>query len=78
MSLVGTLGGNTSRTRPFEKGRVFLFGKEKGENDMTVFEELKARGLLAQLTDEEEIKELLQDFMNLYKKVNTSQPVRVR
>ena len=26
---------------------------------MTVFEELKARGLLAQLTDEEEIKELI-------------------
>ena len=26
---------------------------------MTVFEELKERGLLAQLTDEEEIKELI-------------------
>ena len=26
---------------------------------MTVFDELKARGLLAQLTDEEEIKELV-------------------
>ncbi len=26
---------------------------------MTIFEELKARGLLAQLTDEEEIKELI-------------------
>ena len=26
---------------------------------MTVFDELKARGLLAQLTDEEEIKELM-------------------
>ena len=26
---------------------------------MTVFEELKARGLLAQLTDEEEIRELV-------------------
>ena len=26
---------------------------------MTVFDELKARGLLAQLTDEEEIKELI-------------------
>ena len=26
---------------------------------MTLFEELKARGLLAQLTDEEEIKELI-------------------
>ncbi len=29
------------------------------ENKMTVFEELKARGLLAQLTDEEEIRELV-------------------
>ena len=29
---------------------------------MTIFEELKARGLLAQLTDEEEIKELIADF----------------
>ena len=26
---------------------------------MTVFDELKARGLLAQLTDEEEIKEMI-------------------
>ena len=26
---------------------------------MTIFDELKARGLLAQLTDEEEIKELM-------------------
>ena len=26
---------------------------------MTIFDELKARGLLAQLTDEEEIKELI-------------------
>ena len=32
--------------------------KKEGKN-MTVFEELKARGLLAQLTDEEEIKELV-------------------
>ncbi len=29
------------------------------EKEMTIFEELKARGLLAQLTDEEEIKELI-------------------
>ena len=29
---------------------------------MTVFDELKARGLLAQLTDEEEIKEYLEDL----------------
>ena len=33
--------------------------KRKGERKMTVFDELKARGLLAQLTDEEEIKELI-------------------
>ena len=32
---------------------------ERYGNSMTVFEELKARGLLAQLTDEEEIKELI-------------------
>ena len=32
---------------------------EKGEEKMTVFDELKARGLLAQLTDEEEIRELV-------------------
>ncbi len=31
----------------------------KGEIKMTIFDELKARGLLAQLTDEEEIKELI-------------------
>jgi len=31
----------------------------KKETKMTVFDELKARGLLAQLTDEEEIKELI-------------------
>ena len=31
----------------------------RGKFEMTVFEELKARGLLAQLTDEEEIKELI-------------------
>ena len=31
----------------------------KGEKQMTIYEELKARGLLAQLTDEEEIKELI-------------------
>ena len=33
---------------------------------MTVFDELKARGLVAQLTDEEEIKELIKNL----KKVN--------
>ena len=43
-------------TRPFDKGE-FFYGK--GEKTMTIFDELKARGLLAQLTDEEEIKELI-------------------
>ena len=38
------------------KGRDFLF---KGAKNMTIFDELKERGLLAQLTDEEEIKELI-------------------
>jgi tyrosyl-tRNA synthetase len=33
--------------------------KEIRSREMTIFEELKARGLLAQLTDEEEIKELI-------------------
>ena len=33
--------------------------EEKIISNMTVFDELKARGLLAQLTDEEEIKELI-------------------
>ena len=33
--------------------------KERMDNRMTIFDELKARGLLAQLTDEEEIKELI-------------------
>jgi len=33
--------------------------KQKGLTAMTIFDELKARGLLAQLTDEEEIKELI-------------------
>ncbi len=32
---------------------------KKEKRKMTVFDELKARGLLAQLTDEEEIKELI-------------------
>ena len=33
--------------------------QKKGKKEMTLFEELKARGLLVQLTDEEEIKELI-------------------
>ena len=48
-------------TRPFDKGGFFVCKKCKPEQEekMTVFDELKARGLLAQLTDEEEIKELI-------------------
>ncbi len=43
-----------------EKDEFFsAINAEKGERTMTVFDELKARGLLAQLTDEEEIKELI-------------------
>ena len=33
--------------------------KEKGRTEITVYEELQARGLIAQVTDEEEIKELV-------------------
>ena len=41
------------------KKTVTIEFRNKEERQMTVFEELKARGLLAQLTDEEEIKELI-------------------
>ena len=43
----------------FAKQMIFVNVKENGGKNMTVFDELKARGLLAQLTDEEEIKELV-------------------
>ena len=33
---------------------------------MTLFDELKARGLLAQLTDEEEIKELINNGKSVF------------
>lgn len=50
-------------THPFDKGGSFCFimGRmaEREEEKMTIYDELKARGLLAQLTDEEEIKELI-------------------
>ena len=32
---------------------------EKGETTMQIYEELKARGLIAQVTDEEQIRELV-------------------
>ena len=54
-------GGNTKRwPSSFYWMRAFLntFLREE-KKKMTVFEELKARGLLAQLTDEEEIRELV-------------------
>ena len=42
-------------------GNAVLFGKKifQEVRKMQIFEELKARGLLAQLTDEEEIRELV-------------------
>lgn len=48
--------------RPFQDRGIFYFiyYEEKGEQDfMKIFEELQARGLLAQLTDQEEIRELI-------------------
>ena len=36
--------------------------KEREDRKMTIYDELKARGLLAQLTDEEEIKELIREM----------------
>jgi tyrosyl-tRNA synthetase len=39
--------------------KLYFIRNKKGKRKMTIFEELKARGLLAQLTDEEEIKELI-------------------
>ena len=52
------LGGNAGPgSRPKgTKGTGYFFIQE--ENDMTVWEELKARGLIAQVTDEDEIKEI--------------------
>ena len=38
---------------------VSIVLQSRRNTKMTVFDELKARGLLAQLTDEEEIKELI-------------------
>ena len=43
----------------FVWGGFFYYVFFKRSNTMTVFEELKARGLIAQLTDEEEIKTLV-------------------
>ena len=81
-------GNTSDQARPFEKGAGFFsaFGADsrkmqkgiqskrtkKGEEKMTVFDELKARGLLAQLTDEEEIKELIKKLkeVNQYVKGN--------
>ena len=48
----------TSSSGKIVSGGLFYTSGERGKN-MTVFEELKRRGLLAQLTDEEEIKELI-------------------
>jgi len=43
----------------FEDDSKRAFFNEKERKKMTVFDELKARGLLAQLTDEEEIRDLI-------------------
>ena len=53
------LGGNAGPgSRPKgTKGTGYFFIQE--ENNMTVWEELKARGLIAQVTDEDEIKEMV-------------------
>ena len=53
------LGGNAGPgSRPKgTKGTGYFFIQE--ENKMTVWEELKARGLIAQVTDEDEIKEMV-------------------
>ena len=49
-------GGNTI-IRPLPKGRGFLFLYER-KVIMTIYDELVARGLIAQVTDEDEIKEI--------------------
>ncbi len=52
-------GGNTGFNLVLTRDGVFLYGKEFGE--MKIYEELQARGLLAQLTDAEEIRELINE-----------------
>ena len=48
--------GGTTLIRPWAFAQGFLF---KGENKMTIYEELVARGLIAQVTDEAEIRDLI-------------------
>ena len=46
---------------PTGTGRFFVPSgefKQKGDGKMQIYEELKARGLIAQVTDEEEIREI--------------------
>ena len=52
--------------RPFShrmRGRVFLFSiklyHSREDNTMTIYDELVARGLIAQVTDEAEIRDLI-------------------
>ena len=49
--------------RPLQicRGRFFIPPNKLEEDFMGVFEELKARGLIAQMTDEEKIKDLLEN-----------------
>ena len=48
----------TSSSGKIVSGGLFYTSGERGKN-MTVFEELKRRGLIAQMTDEKEIEELV-------------------
>ncbi len=51
------------RPRPFDKDGVLLYyqTKKKEEKQMGVYEELQARGLIAQVTNEEEIKKMVNE-----------------
>ena len=64
------LGGNTSKALVLITGRGFLarisisnllicVAKTEMEENMGIYEELQARGLLAQLTDADEIRDLI-------------------
>ena len=62
-----------SRKIPAEKAEGFLFWFlrkisqiELEEKKMTIYDELKRRGLIAQVTDEQEIKELIYELNGRY------------
>ena len=55
-------GGNTATVvLGYSRGRFYFVYKEKGDMKMQIYEELKARGLIAQVTDEEEIRNLINE-----------------